>query len=81
MSKEVSKFQPTAPNQTLKESSKNKQKQSTSSSEFVFNPDPDFLAKINANIRMNNQVGGQVLKEEPEDEVYEHQDEEEQEVE
>jgi hypothetical protein len=47
----------------------------------VFNPDPDFLAKINANIRMNNQVGGQVLKEEPEDEVYEHQDEEEQEVE
>jgi hypothetical protein len=26
MSKEVSKFQPTAPNQTLKESSKNKQK-------------------------------------------------------
>jgi len=37
---------------------------SSSSSEFVFNPDPDFLAKINANIRQNNQLldkGGQPI--------------------
>jgi len=30
-------------------------KVSSSSSEFVFNPDPNFLAKINANIRNNNE--------------------------
>ena len=28
---------------------------SSSSSEFVFNPDPNFLANINANIKMNNE--------------------------
>lgn len=32
-------------------------------SEFVFNPDPDFLNKINANIRINNEVGPQATEE------------------
>jgi hypothetical protein len=31
-------------------------KDESETSEFVFNPDPDFLAKINANIRQNNQA-------------------------
>lgn len=30
-------------------------KQSSSSSEFVFDPDPDFLSKINANLRANDE--------------------------
>ena len=31
-------------------------KSKSDSSEFVFNPDPNFLAKINANIRQNNEI-------------------------
>ena len=39
----------------FKEAERQEAKPSSSSSEFVFNPDPDFLAKINANIRANNE--------------------------
>jgi len=34
------------------------QKEESETSEFVFNPDPNFLAKINANIRINNEIVG-----------------------
>ena len=48
--------------QHLKEESKKeespaeKKSKSSSMSEFVYNPDPDFLNRINANIRQNNDV-------------------------
>jgi len=53
--------------QHLKEESKKeeslaeKKSKSSSLSEFVYNPDPDFLNRINANIRQNNENGaGQI---------------------
>ena len=49
--------------QHLKEESKKeespaeKKSKSSSMSEFVYNPDPNFLDHINNNIRINNEVG------------------------
>lgn len=46
---------PTKSEKQQEEEQPEKQEESEES-EFVFNPDPDFLAKINANIRQNNQM-------------------------
>ncbi len=49
------------------------QKSDSETSEFVYNPDPDFLSKINANIRQNNEVicGGE--DDENQEEIIENQ--------
>ena len=72
MSQQIEMPQKIVPNeqvyqQHLKEESKKeeslaeKKSKSSSLSEFVYNPDPDFLNRINANIRQNNENGaGQI---------------------
>jgi hypothetical protein len=54
------------------EEQKEEKPKSSSSSDFVFNPDPNFLANINNNIRANNQkvaVEQPILNEESPEEI------------